>query len=162
MAGLYFESITGIKLQFVPYRGTAPAMTDLVSGQIDFMFTPAPNAIGFVQAGRIRGIAVTSLKRSPLLPDVPTFKEVGWGDYPGQGWWGLAVPKGTPPAIVARLSTEFQRLFSDPKFVEFLDKQAVVAAPTTPEGFLAFLRQDRLDAEKLIKIANTPKTEFKE
>jgi tripartite-type tricarboxylate transporter receptor subunit TctC len=93
---------------------------------------------------------------------VPTFAEVGWGDYPGQGWWGLAAPKGTPPEIVAKLSSEFQTLFGDPKFVAFLDKQAVVAAPTTPEGFAAFLKQDRKDAETLIKIANTKKTEFKE
>ena len=69
---------------------------------------------------------------------------------------------GTPPDIVARLSTEFQKLFSEPKFVEFLDKQAVVAAPTSPEGFAEFLKKDRKDAETLIKIANTKKTEFKE
>ena len=71
-------------------------------------------------------------------------------------------PKGTPKEIVAKLSTEFQKLFSEPKFVEFLDKQAVVAAPTTPEGFVEFLKKDRKDAETLIKIANTKKTEFKE
>ena len=101
-------------------------------------------------------------RSSPVLPNVPTFKEVGWGDYPGQGWWGLAAPKGTPKEIVAKLSTEFQKLFSEPKFVEFLDKQAVVAAPTSPEGFAEFLKKDRKDAETLIKIANTKKTEFKE
>ena len=76
----------------------------------------------------------SSDKRSPVLPNVPTFKEVGWGDYPGQGWWGLAAPKGTPKAIVAKLSSEFQKLFSDPKFVEFLDKQAVVAGADLAGG----------------------------
>ena len=97
-----------------------------------------------------------------MLPKVPTFAEVGWGDYPGQGWWGLAAPKGTPPEIVAKLSGEFQKLFSEPKFVEFLEKQAVVPAATDPAGFAAFLKQDRKDAETLIRIANTRKTEFKE
>ena len=84
------------------------------------------------------------------------------GGYPGQGWWGLAAPKGTPPAIVARLNTEFAGLFGDAKFVAFLDKQAVVSAPTTPEGFAAFLKEDRKAAETLIKIANTKKMEFKQ
>jgi tripartite-type tricarboxylate transporter receptor subunit TctC len=93
---------------------------------------------------------------------VPTFKEVGWGDYPGQGWWGLAAPKGTPPDILARLSAEFQKLFSDPKFMAFLEKQAVVPAATDAAGFAAFLKADRRNAETLIKIANTRKTEFKE
>jgi tripartite-type tricarboxylate transporter receptor subunit TctC len=120
------------------------------------------NFIGVVQAGKVKALAVSSAKRSPVMPDVPTFNEVGWGDYPGQGWWGLAAPKGTPPDIVARLSAEFQKLFSDPKFAAFLEKQAVVPAATDPAGFAAFLKQDRQNAETLIKIANTKKTEFKE
>ena len=120
------------------------------------------NFIGVVQAGKVKALAVVSAKRSPVMPDVPTFAEVGWGDYPGQGWWGLAAPKGTPPAIAARLSDEFRKLFSEPKFMEFLEKQAVVPAATDAAGFAAFLKQDRQDAEKLIKIANTTKNEFKE
>ena len=120
------------------------------------------NFIGVMEAGKVKALAVSSAKRSPVLPNAPTFAEVGWADYPGQGWWGLGAPKGTPPEIVAKLSSEFQKLFSDPKFVAFLDKQAVVAAPTTPDGFAAFLKQDRKDAETLIKIASTKKTEFKE
>ena len=114
------------------------------------------------EAGKVKALAVSAAKRSPVLPNVPTFAEVGWGDYPGQGWWGLAAPKGTPPEIVAKLSSEFQKLFSDPKFMAFLDKQAVVPAATDAAGFAAFLKQDRKDAETLIKIANTKKTEFKE
>ena len=146
----------------VPYRGGGPAAQALAANQVQLTRFGVGNFIGVIEAGKVRALAVTSDKRSPVLPDVPTFKEVGWGDYPGQGWWGLAAPKGTPPEIVARLSAEFQKLFSEPKFVEFLDKQAVVAAPTTPEGFVEFLKKDRKDAETLIKIANTKKTEFKE
>jgi tripartite-type tricarboxylate transporter receptor subunit TctC len=110
----------------------------------------------------VKALAVSSAKRSAALPNVPTFAEVGWGNYPGQGWWGVVAPKDTPPAAVARLSSEFQKLFSDPKFMAFLEKQAVVPAATNAADFAAFLKQDRKDAETLIKIANTKKTEFKE
>ncbi len=152
----------GTKIVGIPYRGGGPAAQAVAANQVQVTRFGVGNFVGVIQAGKVKALAVSSAKRSPVLPDAPTFAEVGWGDYPGQGWWGLAAPKGTPPVIIARLSGEFQRLFSDPKFVEFLDKQAVVAAPTTPEGFVAFLKQDRQDAEKLIKIANTRKTEFKE
>jgi len=146
----------------VPYRGGGPAAQALAANQVQLTRFGVGNFVGVIEAGKVRALAVSSEKRSPVLPNVPTFKEVGWGDYPGQGWWGLAAPKGTPPDIVTKLSSEFQKLFSDPKFVEFLDKQAVVAAPTSPEGFVEFLKKDRKDAETLIKIANTKKTEFKE
>ena len=101
---------------------------------------------------------MTSAKRSPLLPDLPTFAEVGFGAYPGQGWWGLAAPKGTPRPIIDRLNREFVKLFTEPEFMAFLDKNAVVSATTTPEGFADFLKEDRKAAEILIKIANA-KTE---
>jgi tripartite-type tricarboxylate transporter receptor subunit TctC len=103
---------------------------------------------------------VSSDKRSPLLPDVPTFAEVGI-NYPGQGWWGLAAPKGTPPAIVDKVNAEFVKLFSDPKFVDFLDNRAVVPAPTTPAAFAEFLKEDRKAAEVLIKLANSKREAYK-
>src|SRR6185369_17653431 len=152
----------GTKIVGVPYKGGGPAAQALAANQVQVTRFGVGNFIGLIEAGKVKALAVSADKRSPLLPNVPTFAEVGWGDYPGQGWWGLAAPKGTPPEIIAKLSGEFQKLFSDPKFVAFLDKQAVVAAPTTPDGFAAFLKDDRKDAETLIKIANTKKTEFKE
>ena len=91
--------------------------------------------MGLIQANKVKGLAVSSAKRSPILPEVPTFAEVGWGGYPGQGWWGLAAPKGTPPAVVAKINAEFMKTFTDPKFVEFLEKQFVVSSPTSPERF---------------------------
>jgi tripartite-type tricarboxylate transporter receptor subunit TctC len=115
-----------------------------------------------MEAGKVKALAVTSAKRSRVLPNVPTFAEVGWSDYPGQGWWGVAAPKSTPPEIVNKLSSQFQNVFSDPKFMEFLEKQAVVPAATDSAAFAAFLMQDRKDAETLIKIANTKKMEYKE
>ena len=146
----------------IPYRGGGPAAQAVAANQVQLTRFGVGNFLGLMQTGKVKALAVSSAKRSPLLPDVPTFIEVGWGDYPGQGWWGLAAPKGTPPEIAARLSSEFQKLFSEPKFMEFLEKQAVVPAATDAAGFVAFLQQDRRNAETLIRIANTKKTEFKE
>jgi len=152
----------GTKIVGIPYRGGGPAAQAVAANQVQVTRFGVGNFLGVMQAGKVKALAVSAAKRSPVLPDVPTFAEVGWGDYPGQGWWGLAAPKGTPAPIVAKLSSEFQKLFSDPKFMAFLEKQAVVPAATDAAGFAAFLKQDRKDAETLIKIANTKKQEFKE
>jgi tripartite-type tricarboxylate transporter receptor subunit TctC len=152
----------GTKIVGVPYRGGGPAAQALAANQVQVTRFGVGNFLGVIEAGKVRALAVSSAKRSPTLPDTLTFAEVGWGDYPGQGWWGLAAPKGTPPVAVARLSSEFQKLFSEPKFMEFLEKQAVVPAATDQAGFIAFLEQDKKAAETLIRIANTRKQEFKE
>jgi tripartite-type tricarboxylate transporter receptor subunit TctC len=150
------------KIVGIPYRGGGPAAQAIAANDVQVTRFGVGNFGGPLAAGKAKALAVSTAKRSPLLPDVPTLAEVGLGNYPGQGWWGLAAPKGTPPAAVAKLSSEFQKLFSEPKFTEFLEKQAVVPAATDPAGFVAFLREDRKNAEALIKIANTKKSEFKE
>ena len=152
----------GTRIVGIPYRGGGPAAQALAANDVQVTRFGVGNFVGLIEGGKVKALAVTSAKRSPVLPNVPTFGEVGWGDYPGQGWWGLAAPKGTPPEAVARISSEFQKLFAEPKFAEFLEKQAVVPAATDPVAFAAFLSQDRKDAETLIKTANTRKTEFKE
>jgi tripartite-type tricarboxylate transporter receptor subunit TctC len=152
----------GTKIVGIPYRGGGPAAQAVAANQVQLTRFGVGNFLGLMQTGKVKALAVSSAERSPLLPDVPTFAEVGWGDFPGQGWWGVAVPKGTPPEAVARLGSEFQKLFSEPKFMEFLEKQAVVPAATNQAGFIEFLKQDRKNAETLIKVANTPKSEFKE
>ena len=101
------------------------------------------------------------LKREFVGHEVSTVDEAGLKGFPGQGWWGLAAPRGTAPAVIARLNREFVTLFGEPKFKEFLNAQAVVSAPTTPEEFAAFLREDRKAAETLIRIANTRPEEYK-
>ena len=146
----------------IPYKGGGPAAQAVAANQVQVTRFGVGNFLGLVQGGKVKALAVSSAKRSPTMPDVPTFSEVGWGDYPGQGWWGLAAPKGTPPAAATRLTAEFQKLFSEPKFMELLEKQAVVPAATDAAGFAAFLKEDRKNAEALIKIANTKKSEFKE
>src|SRR6266481_2268477 len=104
IAGLYFENVSGIKLQYVPYRGTAPAMNDLVAGQIDLIVDQTSNSIGQVRAGNIRAYAVTSDKRLESAPDVPTTDEAGLPGFHMTLWSGLWVPKGTPKEIVAKLN----------------------------------------------------------
>jgi tripartite-type tricarboxylate transporter receptor subunit TctC len=138
----------------IPYKGGGPAAQALAAGEIQMTRFGVGNFLGLIQGGQVKALAVTSARRSPLLPDVPTFAEVGFGAYPGQGWWGLAVPRATPRPIIERLNREFVKLFSEPAFVAFLDKNAVVSAPTTPEEFAEFLKKDRQAAEILIKIAN--------
>lgn len=158
----WLNSQWGTKIVGIPYRGGGPAAQAIAANDVQVTRFGVGNFKGALDAGKARALAVSSAQRSPLLPDVPTLNEVGLGNYPGQGWWGVAAPKGTPPAAVARLSSEFQKLFSEPKFTEFLAKQAVVPAATDPAGFVAFLAQDRNNAEALIKIANPKKSEFKE
>jgi len=151
----------GTKIVGVPYKGGGPAAQALAANQVQVTRFGVGNFLGLIEAGKVKALTVSAGKRSPLLPNVPTFAEVGFGGYPGQGWWGLAVPKGTPPAIVDKVNAAFVKVFSDPKFVGFLDKQAVVAAPTTPAGFAAFLLEDRKAAEALVKIANSKREEYK-
>ena len=144
----------------IPYKGGGPAAQAIAANEVQMTRFGVGNFMGLIAAGQAKALAVTSAQRSLLLPEVPTYAEVGWGGYPGQGWWGLAAPKGTPPEIVAKLNSEFVKLFTDPQFIAFLDKNAVVSATTTPEGFAAFLKDDRKAAETLIKIANAKREEY--
>jgi tripartite-type tricarboxylate transporter receptor subunit TctC len=151
----------GTKIVGVPYKGGGPAAQALAANQVQVTRFGVGNFMGLIQAGKVKALAVSADKRSPLLPDVPTFKEAGLGDYPGQGWWGLAAPKGTPPAIIEKMAVEWGKLFKEPEFNKFLDQQSVVASPTTPAGFAAFLVEDRKAAEVLIKLANSKKETYK-
>lgn len=96
----------GTKIVGIPYRGGGPAAQAVAANQVQVTRFGVGNFLGVIQAGKVKALSVSSANRSPLLPDAPTFAEVGWGDYPGQGWWGIAVPKGTPPTAVTRLEGE--------------------------------------------------------
>jgi tripartite-type tricarboxylate transporter receptor subunit TctC len=151
----------GTDIVGIPYRGGGPMAQALAANDIQVAGVGLGNFLGLAEGGKVKVIAVSAPKRSPLAPDVMTFTEAGLGGYPQRGWWGLATPKGTPKPVIDRLSTEFVRLFADPKFVAFLDKQAVVAAPTSPDEFATFVQQDRQHAAALLKLANTPVQEYK-
>jgi tripartite-type tricarboxylate transporter receptor subunit TctC len=151
----------GTRIVGVPYKGGGPAAQALAANQVQLTRFGIGNFLGLIQAGNVVALAVSADKRSPLLPDVPTLAEAGLAGYPGQGWWGLAAPKGTPSAIVDKVNSEFVKLFSEPGFIEYLNQQAVVAAPTTPAAFAAFLKDDRIAAEALVKLANSKRETYK-
>ncbi len=150
----------GTKIVGVPYKGGGPAAQALSANEVQMTRFGVGNFRGAMDAGKVRMLAIAADKRSKQFPDVPTLKEAGL-DYPGQGWWGLAAPRGTPAAIVEKVNAAFVSVFGDPKFAEFLDKQLVVPAPTSPAEFARFLKEDRKAAEDLVRIANTPKQEYK-
>jgi tripartite-type tricarboxylate transporter receptor subunit TctC len=145
----------------IPYRGGGPIAQAIAATEVQVTRVGLGNFLGLIEAGKVKVLALNSKQRSPLVPAVPTFAETGLDGYPGYGWWGLALPKGAPPAIVDRLNNEFVRLLQEPKFVSFLDKQAVVSAPTSPQGFAEFIKADRAAAKTLVEIANTRPVEYK-
>ncbi len=155
MTAELFAMLTGVKIEHIPYKGGTPAMTDLISGQIDFMFTPAPNAIAFVQSGKIRGIAVTSLKRSSALPELPTMNESGLQGFELLGWIGLLGPAGTPREIVDRLNGEVNKMLAA-DIRQRLTELGLDAVGGTPEQFAAFIRQDIAKYAKIVKVAGIP------
>ena len=152
MTAELFAMLTGVKIEHIPYKGGTPAMTDLISGQIDFMFTPAPNAIAFVKSGKIRGIAVTSLKRSSALPELPTMDESVLKGFELLGWIGLLGPAGTPREIVDRLNADINKMLAGDIRPRLTDL-GLDAVGGTPEQFAAFIRQDIAKYVKIVKVA---------
>jgi tripartite-type tricarboxylate transporter receptor subunit TctC len=150
----------GTKLVGVPYKGGGPAAQALAANEVQVTRFGVGNFLGLVKAGNIKALAIAAEKRSPLSPDVPTLTEAGI-DYPSQGWWGILAPKGKPPAVVAKVNAEFVKLFSEPKFLEFLDSRGVVSATTTPAAFAEFLKEDRKAAEALVKVAQRKRETYK-
>jgi tripartite-type tricarboxylate transporter receptor subunit TctC len=140
----------------VPYRGGGPIALAVAANEIQLGNMGLGNFIGGIQAGRIRPLAVATSARSPLPPEVPTFQEAGIGGLPSRGWWGLAAPRGLPRPVVDRANPAFATLFREPRFVAFLQQQAVQPEVASPEAFQAFLQQDRRGAEALVAIAGQP------
>jgi tripartite-type tricarboxylate transporter receptor subunit TctC len=145
IAGLYFENITGIKLQYVPYRGTAPALTDLVAGQIDIIVDQLSNSIAQVRAGTIRAYGITDDKRVESAADVPTTDEAGLPGFHMTLWSGLWVPKGTPKEIVSKLNAAAVDALNDPavrKKFEDLGLQMPPAEKLSPEALGAWQKAE--------------------
>ena len=157
IAGLYFESVTGIKLQYVPYRGTAPAMNDLVAAQIDLIVDQTSNSIGQVRAGTIRAYAVTDSKRVESAPDVPTTDEAGLPGFHMTLWSGLWVPKDTPKDIVAKLNAAAVDALNDPavrKQLENLGLQMPPREKLSPEALGDWQKAEIAKWWPMIKAAN--------
>ena len=135
----------------IPYKGAAPALTDVVAGQAQIYFTSPISATPFVKGGRLRMVAVTSLKRSPSLPDIPTVAESGYPDFDVVSWWGILTPAGVPKDIIAKLHTEIVKVLALPEIkAKFADQGADVASDT-PEHFAAYIKSEIAKWAKLIK-----------
>jgi tripartite-type tricarboxylate transporter receptor subunit TctC len=141
----------------IPYKGGNLIVTALVAGEVHFSMPGLGNMGGQLKSGKVKVLAVHSSKRLRLLPDVPTLTEAGLDGFPVKGWFGLAVPAGTPDAIVSRLNSEFVRLFREPKFVEYLEDQYLEPFVGTPEECAAFMKADRELTGVVVKHFNVPR-----
>jgi len=150
IAGEMFQVMAGVKLIHVPYKGAGPAVNDLLGGQIPLMFGPSPVVVPMVQAGRLRPLAFTGLKRSSQLPDVPTVDEAGVKGYENSGWYGMYGPRGVPKAIVARLNAALVAIVKMPDTRERFAALNLEPVGSSPEQFAQFLKDD---LEKYARIA---------
>ena len=149
LAGEMFKSATGVRMTHVPYKGTAPALTDLLGGQIQIMFndTAAPH----VKSGKLRALAVTGARRWPLLPEVPTLGEAGVAGFEKYNWFGMLAPAGTPEPVLAALNRELVAIMRDPAMQKWLESQGAEAVAGTPEEFAALIRRDQAKWAKVVK-----------
>ena len=146
-----FNLMAGVKLVHVPYKGGGPAMSDLVGGQVNLIFATTASAIPHLKSGRIKGIAVTTAKRSALLPDLPTISESGLAGFDANNWYGLVVPAKTPRAIIDQLNAEVTKVLAMPDVKTTLFNQGLDPAPGTPEQFGAYIKSERAKWAKVIK-----------
>jgi len=142
LAAELFQTMANVKLTHVPYKGAGPAATDLLGGQIPLMFGPSPVVVPMVQAGRLRPLAFTGLKRSSQLPDVPTVDEAGVKGYESTGWYGMYGPRGTPKEAIARVNAGIRQIVQMPDTRERFAALNLEPIGSTPEEFAQFLKQD--------------------
>jgi len=142
LAAELFQTMANVKLTHVPYKGAGPAATDLLGGQIPLMFGPSPVVVPMVQAGRLRPLAFTGLKRSSQLPDVPTVDEAGVKGYESTGWYGMYGPRGTPKEAIARVNASIRQIVQTPDTRERFAALNLEPIGSTPEEFAQFLKQD--------------------
>jgi tripartite-type tricarboxylate transporter receptor subunit TctC len=145
--------MAGINLVHVPYRGTAPALADLIAGQVEVVFDNIPGSIGHIKTGKVRALGVTAPKRVAAIPDVPTIGETVPG-YEVSIWYGIAAPRGTPPEIVAKLNQAVNAVLADPKLQTRLAELAGEPMPMTPAEFGKLVAEETEKWGKVIRAAN--------
>jgi tripartite-type tricarboxylate transporter receptor subunit TctC len=150
LAGELFKSMAKVDMVHVPYKGGAPAMIDLIAGQIQLIFSSPPTAVPQVKAGKIRALAVTTAQRSAILPELPTIAESGLPGFEADNWYGIVAAARTPRAIVGRLNAEFVRILSMPEVREVLLRQGLEVAPGTPEAFGAYMKSEYVKWARVI------------
>lgn len=153
LAGELLNMMAGTQIVHVPYKGSAPAQTALMSGEVDLTFENTLIVLPHVKAGRVRPIAATGAQRSKLMPDLPTIAESGWPGYSATGWYGLLAPAATSKDVIARINTEATRLLRGGDVADKLNSMAAEPAPGTPEQFAAFIRNEIDKWAKVVKAA---------
>jgi tripartite-type tricarboxylate transporter receptor subunit TctC len=151
MSGELFKLMTRTDIVHVPYKGSAPALTDLMAGHVSVMWDNLPASMPYIKAGRLRAIAITSARRYPAFPDLPTVSESGVPGYEASAWFGVVAPAATPRNIVARLNGEINRAVNLPDMKERFAQQGAIPAPGTPEEFAAWIRAEIAKWGKVVK-----------
>jgi tripartite-type tricarboxylate transporter receptor subunit TctC len=152
--GELFKSQTGVDMAHVPYKGSAPMLNDLLGGQLSAAFLDVGSSRGHLKSGSIKAFAVTGTERLKLIPDVPTFAELGYKNFEPRGWFGYFLPAGTPAPVVAKLAAELARIIHLPEVTARIDELGLQPAGNTPEQFAAIVRGDGAVYAKLIKDLN--------
>jgi len=154
LSGELLKSLTGAPMQHIPYKGSGPALTDVIGGQLTFMFDSPVTIMPQIRAGKIRALAVTTAKRSPFAPDIPTMDESGLPGYSEAGsdlWYGIVGPAGIPQPIVDKLNAEIVKALRSPEMTERLKAQYLDAWPTTPEEFQKIIEADYVKWGKIVR-----------
>ena len=151
MSAEMFKMLTGVDIVHVPYKGSGPALADLLGGQVDVMFDNLTSSIGHIRGGKLRALAVTTVTRYPELPDVPTMQEAGVAGYEATAWFGIMVPKGTPREIAMRINGEVNKALAQVDVKEKLAQQGALARSWTPEEFGSFIHNEIVKWAKVVK-----------
>ena len=151
LAGELFNSMAGVKLVHVPYKGASPALADLLGGQVQLMFSTMPPALPHVKDGKLRALAVTSAKRSPAAPDLLTLDEAGLPGFEANTWHGVVLPAGATSKVIAKLNREIVAILHLPDVVERLSAQGAEPVGSTPEEFAAYIRSETAKWAKVVR-----------
>ncbi|WP_028604577.1 Bug family tripartite tricarboxylate transporter substrate binding protein [Ottowia thiooxydans] len=154
LAGELFKLTTQTDMTHIPYKGSAPAMTDLIGGQIQMMFDTSTSAISFVKGGKVRAIGMAADQRLKVLPDVPTFAEQGMKDFDVPAWYGFVAPAGTPAPVVQWLNTQVNAVLKDPAVVTLLDGIGAIGVGGTPQQMGEFMKAQSARWARVIKESN--------
>ena len=151
IATVIYESMAGVDLVHIPYTGLAPALSDLLAGQVQLMFSSMVAILPHIQAGKLRALAVTSIKRSPLLPNTPTLAESGLVGYEAGSWYGLLAPAGTPHDVIARLNQDASKALSQSKVKDSLVTEGAEVVGGSPQDFSRYISMEYARIGKLLK-----------
>lgn len=146
------RALADIDLVHVPYKGVAPALADVVGGQVDVMFTGMSSGLPHVRGGRLKGLAVSGPQRSPIAPDLPTVAESGLDEFAFMTWYGVVAPASTPPELVSRLSAELRKALESPEIQDRFLQLGVEAAPSSPADFASFMDKESVNYGRIIKL----------